>query len=299
MTFLILSFCIISACTSNKKKSVEYFAKSNHFFEKEDYVNASKEIDTAIFLDSTNLDNKILKSKILANLNLYDDAILILKSILSENYKSDTINYLIGNCYFGMGSRFNTMKTESEKEKDAYNNSIFYTDFALKINPQYYSAYVQKHRVLHNLNKYGESMLILNAAINLFPDSVYLKLARGIEKHFLGDDYGAMVEITDAIHSNKLDSFDYSDAYRFRARIYKSNDSIDVAIQDLTKAIGYNPKNELSYYSRAKLYRAKGLNDEACADYRKCADLGFIAIYDTIRKYCDGLSVKTRKPPKQ
>jgi tetratricopeptide (TPR) repeat protein len=142
-------------------------------------------------------------------------------------------------------------------------------------------------------------MVTINKAIAIFPDSIYLRFVKGVTKHFLGDDFGAMNDITAAIQSNKLDSSDCSDAYRFQGYIHKDNDSIDLAIQDLTNAINYNPKNEYAYYIRADLYRAKNLNDKACADFRKCADLGFINIYDTIRKYCDGLTVKTGKPTKK
>ena len=295
LALIIVSCVIILSCTSNNKKSLEHFAKSKYFFDKEDYANASKENDTALFLDSTNLDIKILKACILANLNFNEDAILILKSILPEKFKSDTINYLIGRCYFESGYYYNSQKIEEEKEMDAYQNSVLYSDFALKINPQFYSAYISKYKSLHNLNKYDEAMVTINKAITIFPDSIYLRFGKGVTKHFLGDDFGAMIDISNAIQSNKLDSTDWSDAYRFRASIYIANDSIDLAIQDLTKAIIYNPKNEFSYYQRADLYRVKGLKEKACADFRKCADLGVITIYDTIRKYCDGLSVKTGK----
>jgi len=299
LALLIVTCGIILSCTSNKKKSVDHFAKSNNYFNKKDYGNASKEIDTALLLDSANFDNKILKAKILLEMNSIDDALKIYKSILNEKFKSDTINYLIGNCYFELGHYYNSQKTDEEKSLNAYQNTVLYSDFALKINPKYYAAHILKGKALHNLNKHDESMITINKAMALFPDSLYLKLGRGVEKHFLGDDFGAMIDISNAIQSNKLDSTDLSDAYRFRASIFIANDSIDLAIQDLTKAIIYNPKNEYSYYQRADLYRVKGLKDKACADFRKCADLGVMTIYDTIRKYCDGLSVKTGKSPKK
>ena len=122
LALLIVSCAIILSCTSNKKKSVEHFAKSKHFFEKEDYAKALKEIDSALLLDSTNFNNKILKAKILLELSSTDDAIIILKSMLTKNFKSDTINYLIGSCYFDIGHYYDSQKIDEEKEKDAFLN---------------------------------------------------------------------------------------------------------------------------------------------------------------------------------
>ena len=75
-------------------------------------------------------------------------------------------------------------------------------------------------------------------------------------------------------------------AYRFRGILHLKKGKPDEAINDLTDALEYNPKNEYALVTRAECYKQKGLKDKACEDYRKAADLGFLSIYETIKVYC-------------
>jgi len=151
---------------------------------------------------------------------------------------------------------------------------------------QYFYAHVAKQEVLHNLNRYDEALVVLNNAINLFPDNILLICNRGVEKIYLGDLTGAMTDLNKSIQSNKLDLFGFASAYRFRGNLYLKKGNADEAIKDLTSSLKYNPKDETVLVIRAECYKEKGLKDKACEDYRKAADLGFVSIYKTIKEYC-------------
>jgi len=283
---LTIAIILLFSCSTDKKKAIEHFIKAKELYKKNDIKNASSEIDLAIALDSTNLDFRITKAKIISETDNYERAIKILKGLLSKNFKLDTVNYNIGNCYFGYGNDFLMEQDDREKADDSFEKALIYYNNAINNNMQYFNAYVGKQKVLHNLGRYDEALVVLNTAINLFPDSILLICNRGVERMFLGDITGALNDLNKSIQSNKLDSLDFSSAYRFRGFLNKDKGKLDEAINDLTNALKYDPKSEYALVERALCYKEKGLKDKACEDYRKAADLGYVSIYKTIEEYC-------------
>jgi tetratricopeptide (TPR) repeat protein len=283
---LTITTMLLFSCSTDKKKAIEHFIKAKELYKKDDIKNASSEIDLAIKLDSSNLDFQITKAKIITETDNYELAIKILKGLSSKNFKLDTVNFNIGSCYFSYGNHFSMKQNDIEKANDSYEKAINYYNNAININTQYFEAYTFKQKVLHNLERYDEALVVLNTAINLFPDSTSLICYRGIGKMFLGDLTGAMTDLNKSIQSNKLDSLDFASAYRFRGNLNLEKGKPDEAIIDLTNALKYNPKDELALVNRATCYREKGLKDKACEDYRKAADLGFVSIYERIKEYC-------------
>jgi tetratricopeptide (TPR) repeat protein len=283
---LTIATILLFSCSTDKKKAVEHFIKANELYKKDDIKNASSEIDLAIALDSTNLDFQITKAKIVTETDNYELAIKILKRLSNKNFKLDTVNFNIGSCYFSYGNYFSMKQNDEEKANDSYEKALNYYNNAINSNMQYFDAYVEKQKVLHNLNRYDEALVVLNTAINLFPDSASLICNRGVEKMYLGDLTGAMTDLNKSIQSNKLDSLDFASAYRFRGNLHLKKGKPDEAINDLTNALKYNPNDEYALVTRAECYKEKGLKDKACEDYRKAADLGFVSIYETIKEYC-------------
>lgn len=286
---IVFTFTIffIASCTKDNNKAVEHFEKAKELLKKNDLKNASSEIEIAISTDSTNLDFQILKAKINEKTDNHEQAILILNKLLNRNYKLDTVNFIIGSCYFSYGNYFSMKQNDEEKGKDCYEKALAFYNQAINYNMEYFSAYNEKQKVLHNLDRYNEALIVLNTAINLYPDSMSLILGRGVEKLSLGDLVGAMLDLNKSIQCGKLDSIDMANAYRFRANLYREKENIDQAIIDLTDALKFDPENEYALVVRAECYREKGLKEKACEDYRKAADLGFISIYETIKEYCN------------
>lgn len=285
--FFIVMLIVLAGCSINNNDFIEHYENSKFHFEKDNFQIALLEIDSALVIDTSNLSAKILKAKIQSELSLKNEALTLLKSLLPKKVKTDTINYLIGNCYFGIASDYSSQKNNDEKEGEAYENAINHFGKTISMNPLYYKAYLQKAKALHNMNKYDEALITLNNAEKLFPDSVKIQFHKGVEKIFLGDNFDALNDINAVIQSNKFDSSELSDAYRFRGIIYEQKDSINLAIKDLTKAIDYDPKNKYAYIGRATLYRKLRLKQKACSDYRKAAELGHVSIYEEINEYCE------------
>lgn len=277
---------LLFSCSTDKKKAIEHYIKAKELYKNDDIKNASSEIDLAVTLDSSNLDFQIIKAKIITETDNYELAIKILKGLSSKKFKLDTVNFNIGSCYFGYGNHFSMKQNDEKKANDSFEEALTYYNNAINLNTQYFDAYVEKQKVLHNLNRYDEALVVLNTAINLFPDRTSLICNRGVEKMYLGDLTGAMIDLNKSIQSNKLDSLDFATAYRFRGNLYLKKGKPDEAINDLTNALKYNPKDQDALATRAECYKEKGLKDKACEDYRKAADLGFVRLYETIKEYC-------------
>jgi tetratricopeptide (TPR) repeat protein len=283
---LTIATMLLFSCSTDKKKAIEHYIKAKELYNNDAIKNASSEIDLAIRLDSSNLDFQITKAKIITKTDNHELAIKILKGVSSKNFKLDTVDFNIGNSYFSYGNYFLMKQNNEEKANDSYEKALKYYNSAINNNMQYFEAYNNKQKVLHNLNRYNEALIVSNTAINLFPDSISLICDRGVEKMSLGDLKGAMADLTKSIQSNKLDSVDFASAYRYRGSLYLKKGNPDEAINDLTNALKYNPKDEFALVTRAECYKQKGLKDKACEDYRKAADLGFVSIYETIKEYC-------------
>jgi tetratricopeptide (TPR) repeat protein len=283
---LTIATSLLFSCSTDKKKAIEHYVKAQELYKNDDIKNASSEIDLAINLDSSNLDFQIIKAKIVTKTDNYELAIEILNALSSKNFKLDTVNYNIGSCYFGYGNYFSIKQNDNGKANDSYEKALNYYNNAININTQYFDAYIGKQRVLHNLNRHNEALVVLTTAINIFPDSTSLICNRGIEKMYLGDLVGALTDLNKAIQSKKLDSLNFASAYRFRGILYLKKGNPDEAINDLTEALKYNPKDEYALVNRADCYKQKGLKDKACEDYRKAADLGYVSIYKEIKEYC-------------
>ena len=283
---LTITIMLLLSCSTDKKKAISHYIKAKELYNNNDIKNATSEIELAIKLDSSNLDFQIIKAKIIAETDNYELAIKILKGLSNRNFKVDTVNFYIGSCYFGYGNNFLTNQNDEEKANDSYEKALNYFNNTINLNTQYFKAYLEKQKTLHNLNRYDEALIVLGTAIKLFPDSASLICNRGVEKMHLGDLTGAMTDLNKSIQSNKLDSIDFATAYRFRGNLYLKKGKPDEAINDLTYSIKYNPKDQYAFYNRAECYKEKGLKDKACEDYRKAADLGFVYIYETIKEYC-------------
>lgn len=183
--FATLLIIILMGCSSKEDNGIEHFIKANEFYKKNDYKSAIKAIDQAIKSDSINYDFYILKAKICQEEDNDDQSIEILNSVASKNFKLDTVNYLLGQAHFGKSGFYKTKKEDAEKENEYQKKAIIYYNKAIKINSNYFSAFCNKQKVLHNLELYDDALITLNRAILIFPESMELISSRGIKKNIL------------------------------------------------------------------------------------------------------------------
>jgi tetratricopeptide (TPR) repeat protein len=275
------------ACNSDIKKAKEHYLKAEKYYTTKDYANASLEIDKSINLDASNYEYLIYSAKIKRQLNKNDEAIDLLKTVISKNYKKDSTNYEIGKCYFAKSVNFSNEGESESKQNESLEKALDFYDLTLKENIRFYDAYIEKYKVMHNLQRYEEAIVIVNQAYSVFPDSINLVLFRGVAKGTLGDHYEEMKDLNKAISSKKLDSSNTSTAYRFRGLAFKEKDELKLALEDFTNAINYSKENAYPYKDRGDLYLKMKLNDSACKDYRKAAELGFVKLYEIIKENCN------------
>ena len=287
VSFSMLISIFVWGCDSKKEKAQHYINSANMYYAEKNFLAAEKAIDSAFLLDPLNLEIKFVQSKIYDGLDQYEKSIPILRSLEKQNYKLDSVYYFLAGGYFTKGLFYTYKKADPQTEKESLETSLRYFQLSIASNSRYFLSYRGKWMVLHNLKRYDEALITVNEALVLFPDSLDLIYSRGIEKIYLGDNWGALLDLNESINNAKLDSTDLAVAYRFRGNIYFDEDSFDLALADLSQAILQNPKDELAYLTRAEIFKQKGLKEEACADFRKSAELGYVAVYKEMNGYCD------------
>ena len=251
-----------------------------------DYKKATLKLDSVFKIDSANNEALFLKGKVKVNTEFIDDALLIFQNLLSKGYKKDTMIVALSKAYFRDAYIKNEHSQNENEITKLYEAAISFSDSALNLNPYYFDAYMIKSWSLHNVGKYSESILVLDKAIKLYPDSMNLIAERGKERWELGDKIGSLDDLNKSIVSHKLDTSDLSLAYRFRGLFYgEINQNIN-ALNDLNNAIKLDSNSSLNYSNRALIYENMKINDKACQDYRKAAELGMMRAYDDIKRLC-------------
>jgi TPR repeat protein/Flp pilus assembly protein TadD len=128
-------------------------------------------------------------------------------------------------------------------------------------------AYVYNNRgaSYRNLSRYNQAIEDYDAAIRLNPEYATAFYNRGIaydRKGFYGlaiDDFDTAVELNP----------DLSDAYIQRGLAYVKDGRYDIAIENFSKAIRLDPELDSAYFNRGLAYHSKGDSDRAAEDIRK------------------------------
>jgi len=264
---LILSQLLMSSCSINKKRANDLYIKAKEFSEKQDYNKAILFVDSAIAIDTSNLEYIMLKSSLLRNSNNYNDAINILMQLKNRRFKEDTVNYKIGLCFNNIA--YDALLEDSiENSTEAFNKAMLYIDDAIKINIRYYDAYILKAKLLYNLHNYYESIKTINKTMILFPNDFTLILIRGVAKITLGDLNGAFTDLNNAIESKQLDSSQLAEAYRFIGNIHSERKNIDESINYYTLSLNYDSTSLGAFISRGNAFEEKGLKEKqwVCVD---------------------------------
>jgi tetratricopeptide (TPR) repeat protein len=278
LIFFALLFLLACNARENNKKQL---SKAEKLYEKKEYAKALLKIDSTLAKYPEDYDFIVLKSRVLSALENEDDAINLLKPLLKKNYKLDTLNYLIANCYFGKGKG-----STDDTSAYIYKKAIFYCQKAISINLLYKDAYLRMSRCFHNQNQYNRSVEVIEGALKLFPNDVELIAERGIEKSLLGDYKGAELDFNLVIKA-KADSSILADVFRFRGLGQWDRNNNREALNDFTTALKYNPQNMHLYANRGNCYLDLGMKDKACEDFSKAVSLGWTEGYEVIRDNCN------------
>ena len=132
---------------------------------------------------------------------------------------------------------------------------------------QHYKAGVE----LLNEDRLEEAIAEYDEAIRLNPDYAFAYIDRGVAYHNLGQDERATQDYDEAIRIDPQFALPYNN----RGRLYFDLDQYERAIQDFDEAIRLDPEYGNAYASRAMAYTILRRDTEAQQDIDRILELGY------------------------
>lgn len=232
--FKILNILLLVLLVNN-----QIFAQSNTLvssgmekLQKKNYKEALNDFNSVLKDNPTNLKALCGSAMAQSNLDNTDEALKISESALKINPQSDIANYTKGEILL--------------TRKD-YNGAIALFNKAIEINKSHFQSYVGKSKAYNLLGDTKEAYRILDNAIQEFPSSSELFLARGILNNNKEKYSKALLDFDNALKLNNTNSFGI---YFNRGIAYSSLEEYDSALADFTKASELEPTNANAFYSR-------------------------------------------------
>lgn len=156
---------------------------------------------------------------------------------------------------------------------DNFNDAIRLYKQVIDIEPTCYTS-KRISCCYRELGDYDKALEHNSKALELFdPDSDNdYNLLKDRARYLLG--MGKMEEAKKVMDEFIAENPDNASGYYTRGVARDNSNDYDGAIEDYTKALALNPKMSSVYLLRGNLYRLKGNNDLAMADYRKLTETG-------------------------
>ena len=208
-----------------------------------DYDKAIADFDQAIRLEDKHAKAYFSRGEIWLLKNQFDRAIEDFNAVINLDPKDNFAFNNRGNAWFA---------------KKEYDRAISdYTD-AIKLNTKYAVAYTNRGNAWREKGEYESALEDFKEAINLNPTNADAHRGRALTLDLIANNQRARDPSGSANISNN------------RPQI---KNSLDLAIQDLTKAIELDPKDAVSYNNRGILYQKKLEFDLAIVDHDKAIAL--------------------------
>jgi tetratricopeptide (TPR) repeat protein len=146
-----------------------------------------------------------------------------------------------------------------------------------------------KYRVLHNLKKYDDAIILLNKMKSVFNDSLdKINFYKGVEKYSLSDIKGAIADLTLAINNDKLSKKQFGFGLQISRFIFFCGIKIKESLKDFNMSLNLDD-DRLTHYGRAITYSQLNLKDSACADLRKAGDMGFWQLLKKLKNIANNI----------
>ena len=184
--------------------------------------------------------------------SVYNDLVGFIRN--EKNFESSNVEFLQG-----------LVKINSKKYKEAIKNY----DKAIKINPQFAEAYVNRGLAEAKLGQYKEAIQDYDKAIEINPQFAESYVNRVSVKAKLGQYKEAIKDCDKAIEINP----ELAEAYVNRGSIKAKLGQYKEAIQDYDKAIEINPELAETYGNRGNAKAKLGQYKEAIKDYDKAIEI--------------------------
>ncbi|MDY6901246.1 MAG: tetratricopeptide repeat protein [Cyanobacteriota bacterium] len=146
-----------------------------------------------------------------------------------------------------------------------YKQAIKLFSQAIRINPEYSSAYNLRGDAYYRLGNYEKSQQDSSAAIRSNPNDANAYYDRAFSLYLAGEFNGAIIDYNQAIKLNP----DFANAYYGRALARYEIQENDKAIEDLNQAIAINPKLTSAYFQRGIVHREMQDKLKAIKDFDK------------------------------
>jgi tetratricopeptide (TPR) repeat protein len=154
--------------------------------------------------------------------------------------------------------------------------AIEYLDNAIKLQPDYASAYNNRGNAYTDLRQYQRAIEDYNKAILLKPDYAEAYNNRGDAYYGLGQYERAIEDCNKAI----LLKPDYAPVYSNRGKAYAELGQYYPAIEDFNEAIRLKPDDVNAYNNRGFAYLLQGNNTLGCRDAQKSCAMGLCTVLE-------------------
>ena len=144
-----------------------------------------------------------------------------------------------------------------------------FSDKAIKLNPLFAEAYINRGYIYDSLEKYNEAISDYSKAIELTPEYAATYSNRGATYINLKKYDKAAADFDKAI---ELDP-EFANSYKHYGILCRKTNDLEKAITLLTKAIERNPDYKEAYKERMEVYRLMGETEKAQADEAVLAKL--------------------------
>jgi len=152
---------------------------------------------------------------------------------------------------------------------ELYDASILAYDAAIRLDPDYASAYLNRAASKLRLGQHGEAIVDLNTAIRLDPNSFLAYHNRGEARQQLGEYRGAIADYDPAIQLRP----DHAISYTGRGTVNLRLDRYWEALSDYSVAIHLDPNNAVGYQNRGIAYSKLDQYAKAMSDLDKAIRL--------------------------
>ncbi len=170
------------------------------------------------------------------------------------------------------------------QETDNKEEALKYFSRTLERNPGYIPAKVEHARLIWKLkNRIKEAYKEFNDIIDVdsLNGTAYYERAR-LSMQYSSNREMAYEDINKAVYLDPS----LPGVFTLRGVMKLSNNDFLSAIDDFTKAIGYDSQDVHAYFNRGIAYFNIGMKRSACDDWQKAGELGNFSAFRYISRYC-------------
>ncbi len=140
---------------------------------------------------------------------------------------------------------------------------------AIKLNPSYEDAYVNRGNIYRKLGNYQGAIADYTQAIQLNPSFTYLYNSRGNIREKLKDYKGAIADYTEAIRLYPEEST----GYRNLGSVYYKLGDYQAALKSLDQGVQVNSGSAATYLKRGEIYVKLDDREKAINDFQQAINL--------------------------